>query len=782
MSSFGKTPFISMLSLAMLYTQSAMAEAPQIDIPRINSSKISIDADLSEPVWQQAKQVDMNNITFPEENQTAKVKTKAYLFEDGDTLYVGFIAEDPNPEKIRAYLRDRDSNNIWNDDLIGIKLDTYGDHKLAYQFWINAYGVQVDSIENVVTGNESTAWDAIWDSSGRITDKGYVVEIALPLRILNFNDQLDKQNWNVELVRFYPRETRQRISNMTIDPNNNCLVCQMGPLSGFAGAKQGKNIAVVPSLTLGTNQVRDVDATSTSDWHSDSDSDIGLDIKWGITPDISLNATLNPDFSQIEADVAQLSINNTFSLFFPEKRAFFLDNADYFATPLQLVYTRNISDPDYGARLTGRVKEHSFGLFVANDTATTLFVPGNLGSTVAVLDEESTNTAMRYRYDPSKNLSIGLSGTFRTNDEYHNYVGALDIKYKVTESDDLSAQILHSETEYPQDLYKRFLDEEANAACDEVINCQYNERVLRTKKDGEFSDQAYVLRYSHNERDWNFSTSYAGYGEDFRADLGFTPIIDWNKFVIGGNRIWRGDQNDWWKRIRVGGDWDTTHDDKGDLLEKESQIWVQVEGSSLTYTGFTITDRDRVGTRERDYELSVTGNAPLFHETQVDMYYNTQLMPNLETSINLGFGDEIDFANNRLGKVTFIRPSFVYNPNKHLTIKSTYTHKNIDADGAEVFTARLLDTRFTYQFSVRSFVRLALIYSDIDRNPDNYLFKSVDRNRRSLATQLLYSYKINPQTLFFLGYSDNAFSNDVVDDMTRDNRTVFMKFSYAWLQ
>ncbi|MCJ8268620.1 MAG: carbohydrate binding family 9 domain-containing protein, partial [Psychrosphaera sp.] len=298
--------------MALLFSTRVLADAPTINIPRIANADITVDAKLSEPMWDKAVVVNMSNITFPEENHPASVKTTAYLFEDGETLYIGFKAQDPDPAKIRAFLRDRDSNNIFNDDMIGIKLDTYGDHKLAYQFWVNALGVQVDSIENAVTGRESSAWDAIWDSAGQITDDGYVVEMALPLRILNFNDQLDKQYWAVELVRFYPRENRQRISNMTIDPNNDCMVCQMGPLHGFAGAKQGKNLAIVPSLTVGASETRDISATPVTDWERDTNADIGLDLKWGITPDISLNATFNPDFSQIEADAGQLSINNTF--------------------------------------------------------------------------------------------------------------------------------------------------------------------------------------------------------------------------------------------------------------------------------------------------------------------------------------------------------------------------------------------------------------------------------------------------------------------------------------
>ncbi len=766
--------------IVLLFSTPVLADAPNINIPRIANADINVDAKLNEPMWDKATVVEMNNITFPEENHPASVKTTAYLFEDGETLYIGFKAQDPDPAKIRAFLRDRDSNNIWNDDLIGIKLDTYGDHKLAYQFWVNALGVQVDSIENAVTQRESSAWDAIWDSAGQVTEEGYVVEMALPLRILNFNEQPGTQNWAVELVRFYPRENRQRISNMTIDPNNDCLVCQMGPLTGFVGAKQGKNLAVVPSLTVGASETRDISETPYTDWERDTNADIGLDIKWGITPDISLNATINPDFSQIEADAGQLSINNTFALFFQEKRAFFLDNIDYFATPYNLVYTRNINAPDYGAKLTGRIKEHSFGLFAANDESTSIFVPGNFGSSLAFMDDESQNAVVRYRYDPTDALSMGWIATLRSNDDYHNYVNSFDVKYKITKSDTFVGQVMYSQTEYPTDLYKDFIDEDDNDEC-EITDCAFNEQALRLNKDGEFSDSAMMLRYVHIERDWDFSTSYTSFGENFRADMAFGNITDRNKFVIGGNRIYHGEKGQWWTRARFGGDWDITHNDNGELLEKEAQLWFNIDGVQQSFLHFSVTDRDNVGSRIKEYLLAVNGNAPLYHETQYNSYASISILPNLSISNSFDYGDEIDYANNRLGTATFIRPGFTWNPTKHITFRSSLTYKKLEANDEKVFTAKLLDTRLTYQFSVRSFLRLAIIYSDVDRNQANYI-DDVTQENRSISTQLLYSYKINPQTLFFVGYSDSAYANDEINDLTKDAKTVFMKFSYAWLK
>ena len=430
--------------LAALFSVSALAD---IHIPKTTDS-ISIDGDLSDAGWAHANKVQITINSWPADNTPAPVATEVLLMENGEYFYLAFKAKDPDPSQIRAFLKDRD--NVWEDDLVGIKIDSYNDQKLAYQFFSNPLGVQADAIENEVTGDESDAWDGIWESVGKLTSDGYQVEIAIPLRILNFNDRLALQQWGIELVRFYPRDVKHRLSSNKIERANPCWICQMRVATGFSGAKQGSHFSVVPSLVTGASQQRDVTPDAKTDWQTEPNSEVSLDLKWGITPDINLNATLNPDFSQVEADVAQVSMNDTFSLFFDEKRAFFLDNKDYFSSPLDLVYTRNIGAPDIGAKLTGKQQQHSFAFFAANDEKTTFIVPGNLGSDVAVLDEESTNAVLRYRYDLNADLSLGWISSLRQSDSYHNNLSGLDLKYKVTEQDELVLQYLYSDSAYSE--------------------------------------------------------------------------------------------------------------------------------------------------------------------------------------------------------------------------------------------------------------------------------------------------------------------------------------------
>lgn len=302
---------------ALFFSAFLLAKAPQKATPIVyNTASITVDGKLDEAQWQTASTFYVNNITWPYENQPSPVNTEVKVYENGETLFVAFIADDPQPEKIRAFFHDRDS--AWNDDQVGIKIDTYNNAKLAYQFFINPLGVQTDSIENELTKQESLAWDGIWDSAGAITNKGYVVEVAIPLRILNFNDSATSKIMSMEFVRFYPRNERLRLSNMKINHANNCWLCQMPAYSGFAKAKQGKNLTVVPSLVANKTQTRRPTAQQNEAWQTEQELSPSLDIKWGITPDVTLNATLKPDFSQVEADDAQLRVNNSFSLYTPQ--------------------------------------------------------------------------------------------------------------------------------------------------------------------------------------------------------------------------------------------------------------------------------------------------------------------------------------------------------------------------------------------------------------------------------------------------------------------------------
>ncbi|WJG09769.1 DUF5916 domain-containing protein [Aliiglaciecola sp. LCG003] len=751
-------------SFAAIASQLAIAQSHQhsaIVIPNIKG-EVTLDGDFDEPQWASAKLISLDYVVRPHENTQPPVTTKVRIFEDDKTLYIGFTAQDPNPSDISAFYRDRDK--VWSEDLVGFKLDTFYDSRLAYQFFVNPLGIQSDSIQNEMTGKESDSWNAIWDSVGKITADGYQVEIAIPLRILNFKEGEQDKIWGAEFVRFYPREERLRISNLPTDRNNACNLCQLGSVKGFKQAKQGQNLALVPTLVMAKQRSRE--PAETLEWDRQNNQEVGMDISWGITPEVSLQATLNPDFSQVESDIAQLSINNTNALFFAERRTFFLENADYFSSNYNLVHTRNVNAPDYGLKVSGRMDQHSLGVFVANDQTTTFLIPGNLSSDVAELSEGSKNMALRYRYDFSSDLSLGVVGTAREADSYHNYVTALDSKYQLSDQDTLRIQWARSQTQYPSLLYQDYSDETQ----------------LRLKNDGEFNGQALRVNYRHNERNWNFRADHYRNGKDFRADLGFERNVDRNTSVIGGAYRWFSEHS-WWNRIEVWGDWDIAHNDDGELLEKEAEIYTSIRGKWQSYLELGVQSRDKVGVRQQAESLRVDNNATLFHEDQASLYFDIRPSPSVYFGVYTRYGDNIDYDNNRLGKQININPKMNLSLGKHLQLNIRHTYRQLKVNDANLFTANLTDARLTYQFDPRQYIRLIVVHSDIKRNLDNYIIATDDYLKRSkvLSTQLLYSYKINPLTKFFVGYTDSGFQDDDVSIHRLSEQSIFMKFSYAWL-
>ena len=522
----------------------------QYEIPRTTSKPV-INGEIDEQEWADALSISISVETEPGENVPAEVATEGFVMEDGETLYVAFVAEDPRPEQIRAFYRDRDL--LWDDDWVAVILDTFNDERRAFEFYVNPLGVQADDIFDDVNQRTDEAWDAIWDSAGQITNSGYLVEMAIPLKQLRFSPQDGPQTWGLNLLRYYPRDRETNLSVIPIDRNVSCYLCQMSKADGFADLEPGINVVAIPTLVAASSETRD---PADGEWlGGDADPQGSFDLRWGITQDTYLNATLNPDFSQVEADVAQLDINQTFSLFFPERRTFFLDGSDYFDTFRNLVYTRNIASPEYGAKITGKNGPHTFGLLAANDESTSFIVPRSLSSRIATLADEKSDVAIaRYRFDIFQNSTVGALVTNREGNGYRNRVSSIDTTLRPTEQDTIYLQAMHSESEYPQQIQ----DDYGQAA--------------------ELNDNSLAIEYQHNDRNWDWRIGHYDWGKDFRADLGFINRVDYVYQVatIGHTWWWSGDS--FFNRIRLAADYDRTEDQSGLLLEEETEFFLNMNG------------------------------------------------------------------------------------------------------------------------------------------------------------------------------------------------------------
>ena len=732
-----------LLLLTILPLLAAVAHAqPQsaFGISRVSSAP-RIDGQIDQGEWELATRILINIETNPNDNVPAEVGAEALLMEDGEVLYVAFIAQDPEPERIRAFYRDRDT--LWNDDWVGIILDTFNDERRAFEFFSNPFGVQADAIQDDINNEEDRSWNAIWDSAGQINDNGYVVEMAIPVKQLRFTPSEGDQTWGIDLVRYYPRDRNTRIANNPRSRDISCYICQISKADGFANLPTSRNLQVIPTLTSSAVENRN---PAGGGWERESiDPEASLDVRWGISQDLYLNATLNPDFSQVEADSAQLDINNTFSLFFPERRTFFLDGADYFDTFERLVHTRNIADPDYGAKVTGKSGGHTYALLTANDVNTSFLIPRSLGSSVASLGDVESKVAIgRYRFDIFENSTIGALITDRSADGYNNTVSSIDAVLRPSDRDAISIQTMHSSSDYPT-----------------LIQNRYGQA-------GSLRDTSHRLEYRHNDRRWDWRLGYTDMGDDFRADLGFVNRVDFKFVVATVGHTWFGEQGDFFNRIRIALDYDRTEDQSGLQLEEEFEVFVNMNGPKQSFFNGLF------GGSETYW------NGKYFDEQFNQMVIGFTPRANLRLSTLIRVEDIVDFANTRIGHSKRFGPSINYRWGKHLELDLDHTLQQFDVDGGRLFTANLTDLKTTYQFSARSFLRFTLQYTDNKRNQELYL-SPVQARSKQLTTQLLYSYRVSAATRFFIGYSDAGFQNDTYDSIEKTNRTIFAKFSYAWL-
>ncbi len=716
-------------------------ERPVFHVPRTDR-KIEIDADLSDPAWSEALEVKLDYETRPGENVDPAVETFCYVTYDSDHLYVGFRALDPDPKSIRAHLSDRDT--IWNDDMVGVKLDAFNDERRAMDFFVNPLGVQLDIFEDDVSKREDSSWDVIWKSAGRITEEGYVVELAIPFHQMRFPRAAGMQTWGFDAIRFYPRSEFTRIALVPVDRNVECLICQMAKLNGFEDISPGRNLEVVPTLTAGrTDRRQDFPVGDLTE--GDAESDLGLSVRWGVTPNWTLNAAANPDFSQVEADSAQLDVNTRFALFFPERRPFFLEGADFFRTPFDAVFTRNVADPSWGLKMSGKEGPHAVGIFVAEDELTNLIFPGSEGSSSGSFAFESTDAVVRYRRDFGQGSAIGVLATGREGDGYSNRVAGIDGLYRINDKDSVSFQYLGSESEYPLEIVRDF-DQPA----------------------GSFSDEAFRVRYDHRARNWRWYGHYSDIGENFRADMDFMPQVG-TTFVLGGlSRTWHGEEEDWWTRFAVGGDWDREEDSTGRVLEQEAEIWGEISGPMQSFLWVD------VGVRDRSFR-----GVPFDDQRFFSSWFEIRPTGDLWFGLFSHKSDAIDFANVQAGEVIQLEPNVNVNFGLHLKAELGHVFQRFKVPQGELFEANLTQLRLVWQFNTRSFVRSIFQYRQVDRDPALFA-RAVEPRFERLFTQLLFSYKLNPQTVLFLGYSDNRLGDQTID-LTQRDRTLFFKVGYAWL-
>lgn len=373
------TILTAVIALQDSTTYDGRAKKVHVDNPRIDTA-VAIDGALDEPVWRRAARLTGFSQYQPVDGLPAVEPTEVRTWYAGDAIYFGIRAREIHGNVVRATHANRD--NIDSEDQIQILLDTDNSRQIAFLFGVNPYGVQQDGTRssqfaggaggpsatgggfrniNPLEGSVDLNPDYFFESKGRLVEGGYEVEVRIPFKSLRYQDA-NVQTWGLHILRRVQHSGFQDTWAPAVRANANFLA-QSGSLEGLRDLRRGLVLEATPTLTARADRSPAIG----NGREYRQRGELGGDVRWGIRQNLTLNGTINPDFSQVEADVGQVLLNERFALFYPEKRPFFLDGLELFDSPNQLIYTRQIVAPRAGAKLTGKLGGLNIASIVASD-------------------------------------------------------------------------------------------------------------------------------------------------------------------------------------------------------------------------------------------------------------------------------------------------------------------------------------------------------------------------------------------------------------------------------
>ncbi len=738
--------FVFLLGIPVVLTA---AEAPLTIEP--TGAPIQIDGVINESEWANATKYETWYETNPGDNIEPKVKTVGWVTYDSRFLYFAVESTDPNPKAISAPYADHDQISGNTDDYVGVLLDTRNDGKSGYLFLVTARGVQYDAITDDAGSGEDNSPDFFWDTAAKVHATGWSAEARIPFSSLRYEGSSPAQ-WGLTLYRNYPRDRRYQMFTDKLPRDVNCFVCNWGKVTGLRDLPTGDHIVLAPYVTANQlGEARDGVLGNELVNHQIG-ADGGFDLKWNPTADMTIDGTLNPDFSQIESDVAVISTNERFAIFIPEKRPFFLEGVELFSTPIQAVYTRTITSPRWGARTTGKSGAYAYTAHVTQDRGGgDVIIPSAFFSNFGLQDFSSIAAIGRVRRDLGHRSFVSFLATTRESEGgAHNRVFGPDFQWRIGDNNTITGQVLYSSTEEPNrtDITKAWNGEKLGGLASQVW-----------------------YQYSTAKNDFFVQGNY--FDKEFRADNGFVPQVGYRGSYSEVGHTWR--PKGFFSRIRgyTFGEYDETQD--GNLLYR------------LVSAGFGADGKFRSFTRIRLAHDTVNNDGPTFSRDR--LYYQVQFNVSRVlsyVSFDGWIGEEVDFANDRLGRGANMNTNVDLRPGEHLRVGLLSGMRWLNIDGDRLFTSQIERVKATYTFNPRMFLRAIvqnerthrdrLLYGDDPNDPND----DIPRFGGGLSGQLLYAYKLNWQTVFYVGFGDLREVTGGEGDFEPSSRQFFAKVSYAF--
>jgi hypothetical protein len=715
------------------------------------NDRIQIDGDLSDAAWTNASRADNFVERSPGDMTEPEVETEAFITYDENKLYVAFKCYD-DPSTIRATMCQRDQ--FYGDDAVSLMVDTYGDAAWAYEFFVNPYGVQKDYLWSRVHG-EDQGFDLVWESAARITDFGYQVEIAIPFESMRFPNT-ESQTWKMDFWRNRPRESNTQYSWAAYDRDEQCWPCQWGTVNGIRNVRPGKGLEVLPTLVgHQTSQLSDFDNPQSPFSDGKFKQELSIGGKYSISSSMTAEGTYNPDFSQIESDAAQIDVNSTIALLYPERRPFFQEGSDIFRTIFNSFYTRTVNDPQFAVKLTGRTNRLNIGFLSALDENTPYIIPLDDRS-IMVNSGKSYVNVLRVSgaFGHDHHLGVILSDR-RFEDDFSGeggsgIIAAVDGDVRLSQNYSLVGQYLTSYTKEPVDTI-------ITAGLDTIFfdNNRYNAAF-----DGEsFSGDAFITQLRRRARNWNFTVDYNQVAPAYRTEIGYDPWNDYRNFSIFTRyNFWIDDgileRITPWSNFN--GRWNF------DNIRRWGQYNLALEGRlRLVQTYFQI--------------LFGTGSE-LWNGIEYNNLHTYEF--DLSSRLNDKLGYYIGFDRSKVvaryldtkGNETEVYAEIDLKPIDRLTIEPnlSYSRSTDVYTGEELYSGYITRTRIQFQANRELSLRFVIQYNDF--RPEKWEFDP------------LLTYRLSSFSVFYAGstYDYNKFIYYPSTPWKLTSRQYFMKLQYMF--
>ena len=688
--------------------------------------------------------------TLARDGEPVSQPTDAYLGYDSENLYVVVVAFDAEPELIRARMTPRE--RFSGDDKIDLFLDTFHDERRAYGFVCNALGVQMDG-RWTEGSNFDSSFNALWHSRGRLTKQGYVIWMSIPFKSLRF-PAVRKQEWGLVLIRWIPRNNEQATWPWVTSTINGRLN-QGATMLGIEDISPGRDIQLVPYGFVRSFRALDTRDPERVELNSEAaEPDAGLDAKYVIKNRFALDVAVNPDFSQIESDEPQVTVNRRFEVFYKERRPFFLENADFFSTPINLFFSRRIVEPLFGLRLTGKQGPYTIGTLIADDES-----PGR----AVVPDDPLYGSRARFgvvrvNRDLFREATAGFLFTDREYEGGHNRVGSVDTRFKLTPNWIAMLQAATSST--------LAVDGSTKAG------------------------PAYSAELRREGRHFTQSTEYLDVSPGFRTQAGFVSRTNIRSVTQAFNYLFRPEGKSllsWGPTVGGSGIWDHA----GTRLDSELDARLDWEFNRQTKVGvFYRPGRERL--RPEDFiGLSESMDFPTRGH---GVSFSSQYISQLTFSGSYSFGKAINLVPLEgdppaLADSAVVNIGFTARPNRHLLSENTYVLSRLSSIGSgdRIFTNHILRSRWNWQFNPELALRVILQYETVLANRSLTALET----EKNFNADFLFTYLLNPWTALYVGYNGNLqnvalqptdIGRQIVrtDDMYLDARQLFVKFSYLF--